>query len=122
MTTKDQKQTRKGTPPSKQAKRDSKAAKFWKKSSTEKTEAIKTERRMKEEARKQRDRIKEEFRIKFKEQANRIEEIEQLYMKEQEKLQAEEKRRKKAENALAEIARQLEDTDKKLQILVTTQA
>jgi hypothetical protein len=122
MTTKDQEQAGKGTPPSKQAKRDSEAAKHWKKSSTEKTEMVKAERRMKEEARKQRDRLKEEFRIKVKEQANRIEEIEQLYVKEQGKLLAEEQRREKAEKALAEIARQLEDTDKKLQGLVTTQA
>lgn len=122
MKTKDQKQPGKGTPPLKQAKRDREAAEHWKKSSIEKTEAIKTERRMKEEARKQRDRLKEEFRIKVKEQVNRIEEIEQLYEKEQQKLLEEEQRRKKAEKALVEIARQLEDTDKKLQALVATQA
>lgn len=122
MTAKDQKQACTGTPPSKQAKRDKEAAKYWKKSSTEKTEAVKAERRMKEEARKQRDRQKEEFRIKIKEQANRIEEIEQLYLKEQEKFLEEEQKREKTEKALAEIAQQLEDTDKKLQALVATQA
>jgi len=95
MTTKNQEQAGKGTPPSKQAKRDREAAEHWKKSSTEKTEAVKAERRMKEEARKQRDRLKEEFRIKIKGQANRIEEIEQLYEKEKRKLLEEEQRREK---------------------------
>jgi len=122
MTTKDQEQTGKGTPPSKQAKRDREAAKHWKKSSTEKTETVKAERRMKEEARKQRDRLKKEFSIKVKAQSNRIEELEQQYEKEREKLLDEEQRRKQAEKALTEIARQLEDTDKKLQALVSTQA
>ena len=122
MTTKDQEQTSKGTPPSKQAKRDKEAAIHWKNSSTGKTEMVKAERRMKEEARKQRDRQKKEFRITVKAQSKRIEEIEQLYVEEQRKLLEEERRREKAEKALVDIARQLEDTDKKLRALVATQA
>jgi hypothetical protein len=54
-------------------------------------------------------------------QSNRIEELEQLYVKEREKLLEEKQRKEQAEKALAEIARQLEDTDKKLQALVATQ-
>jgi hypothetical protein len=122
MTMKDQEQTNQGTPMQKQAKRDRDAAKHWKKSSTEKTEKVKAERRMKEEARKQRDRQKEEFRTKAKEQSNRIEELEQLYVKEQERRLEEERRREQAEKTLAEMTRQLEDSDKKLQVLVATQA
>jgi hypothetical protein len=121
MTTEDKKQAISGTPIKKQADRDKKAAKHWKESSTEKTETIKAERRMKEEARKQRDRLKEEFHIKNKIQSNRIEELEQLYVKEQEKVLEEEQKRKQAEKALVEIAKRLEDTEKKLQALVTTQ-
>lgn len=124
MTTTDQEQTGKGTPPSKQAKRDKEAARHWKKSSIDKTEIVKAERRMKEEARKQRDRLKDEFRIKddqVKTQLLRIQEIEQLYLEEQQKRLEEEKKREKAEKALAEIAQQLEDTDEKLRSLVSTQ-
>lgn len=122
MTIKDQKQAGKGTPLSKQAKRDREAVKHWKKSSTEKTEMVKTERRMKKEARKQRDRLKDEFHIKVKAQSNRIEELELLYVNEQGKLLEEEQRRVQAEKALAEIARELEDTNKKLLDLVAIQA
>ena len=122
MTTEDQKQAGKGTPPSKQAKRDREAVKHWKKSSTEKTEMVKTERRMKKEARKQRDRLKDEFHIKIKAQSNRIEELELLYVNEQGKLLEEEKSRVQAEKALAEIARELENTNKKLLDLVAIQA
>jgi len=120
MTTKDQEQAGKGTPPSKQAKRDREAAEHWKKSSTEKTEAVKAERRMKEEARKQRDRLKEEFRIKIKGQANRIEEIEQLYEKEKRKLLEEEQRREKAEKALAQVCQPHREIATKLGRFVTT--
>jgi hypothetical protein len=122
MTTKDHAQVIKGTPPSKQAKRDSEAAKHWKKSSTAKTEMVKAERRMKEEARKQRNKLKNELHNTIKVHSNRIEELEQLYIKEQEKLLEERQGKEKAEKALAEITRQLEDTDKKLKALVATQA
>jgi len=122
MTSTDQKQSEKGTPPQKQAKRDKESAKRWKKSSIEKTEMIKAERRMKEEARKQRDKLKEKFRVKVKTQSHRIEEIEQLYLAEQQKCLEEEQKREKAEKAFEEIAQQLKDTNEKLRTLVATQA
>ena len=124
ITTTSQEQPVKGTPLSKQAKRDKEAAKHWKKSSIDKTEMVKVERRMKEEARKQRDRLKEEFRIKdhqVKSQLLRIEEIEQLYLEEKQRCLEEEQKRERAQKALAEITQQLEETDEKLRSLVSTQ-
>ena len=125
MTIKNSEQKEKSTPPSKQAKRDKEAAKHWKKSSTEKTEAVKAERRMKNEARKQRDLLKEESRsqaTQVENQLRRIQEIEQLYLEEQQKRLEEEQKREKAEKTLAEIIQQLEDTDEKLRVLVSVQS
>jgi len=125
MTINDQIQQGKGTPLSKQAKRDKESAKHWKKSSIEKTEMVKAERRMKEEARKQRDRIKEESRAKdaeVKTHLQTIQEMDQLYKEEQQKRIEEEKKREKAEKALAKITKQLEDTDEKLREFIETQA
>lgn len=108
---------KKGTPPGKQAKRDENARLHWKKAAVEKTEKIKSERRMKNETRKQRDQLKLELELKVIELSN----SEMLRNAAEQQHKEEHQKRIKVEKKLDEITEQLQSTEKILKSMVVSQ-
>ena len=114
-----------GTPSAKQARRDKKALKRWKEEAVEKTEIIKSERRMKEENRKQRDALKEQLKTTneelalreelLKEKEKKLQDAQQQYLDEQ-------KKRLQAEKELEAVREQVRASEEKLRTLVSKQA
>lgn len=106
------------TPLAKQARRDKKALQHWKNTAVEKTEIVKSERRMKEESRKERDEYKDMVKkleadiLEKNSQENRLQ---KLYEEEQQ-------RRFEAEELLEDIKKELKETQKKIDALVPAQA
>jgi len=120
----EEKNIKNGTPLGKQTRRNEESLKHWKASSVEKTEIIKSERRMKEENRKQRDRYMDQLKTTNTELLAREEMLQEKEKQLQETMQQyleEQKKRLYAEKELEEVKEQVRASEEKLQALVIAQ-